>query len=136
MQNLTTQHYKHDLSKKSIFEFIQISSTFHKVQNVFNSYSTTVIAKSKGMSRSLFYDIPCYVTMDYEKWFFWYNLKKSVHLRFKIMSITCRFQVSTAVLTLYISLACKKSNSGEALLFQVNIPVKNISLISLGNQRY
>ena len=31
-------------------------------------YSTTVIAKIKGMPRSLFYDIPCHVTMDYEKW--------------------------------------------------------------------
>ena len=31
--------------------------------------STTVIAKIKGMPRSLFYDtpVPCYVTMDYEK---------------------------------------------------------------------
>ena len=29
--------------------------------------STTVIAKIKGISWSLFYDIPCYVTMDYEK---------------------------------------------------------------------
>ena len=33
-----------------------------------NTISTTVIiAKIKGMPRSLFYDIPCYVTMDYEK---------------------------------------------------------------------
>ena len=33
--------------------------------------STTVIAKIKGMPRSLFYDtpVPCYVTMDYEKWY-------------------------------------------------------------------
>ena len=30
-------------------------------------YSTTVIAKIKGMPRSLFYDIPRYVTMDSEK---------------------------------------------------------------------
>ena len=29
--------------------------------------STTVIAKIKGMPRSLFYVIPRYVTMDYEK---------------------------------------------------------------------
>ena len=30
-------------------------------------YSTTVIAKIKGMPRSLFYVIPRYVTVDYEK---------------------------------------------------------------------
>ena len=33
----------------------------------FNVISTTVIAKIKGMPRSLFYVIPRYVTMDYEK---------------------------------------------------------------------
>ena len=31
--------------------------------------------------------------------FFWHNVKKSVHLKFKIMSITCRFHVSDMVLT-------------------------------------
>ena len=30
-------------------------------------YSTTVIAKIKGMPRSLFYDRPLYITMDDEK---------------------------------------------------------------------
>ena len=34
---------------------------------VLKLYSTTVIAKIKGMPRSLFYVIPRYVTMDYEK---------------------------------------------------------------------
>ena len=34
---------------------------------------------------------------------FWHNVKKSVHLKFKIMSITCRFHVSDVVFTLYIS---------------------------------
>ena len=34
---------------------------------------------------------------------FWHNVKKSVQLKFKIMSITCRFHISTVVLTLYIS---------------------------------
>ena len=29
--------------------------------------STTVIAKIKGMPRSLYYDMPCYVTMVHEK---------------------------------------------------------------------
>ena len=35
----------------------------------FKNNSTTVIAKIKGMPRSFFYDIPCYVIMDYEKWY-------------------------------------------------------------------
>ena len=35
--------------------------------------------------------------------FFWHNVQKSVHLKFKIMSITCRFHVSDMVLTLLIS---------------------------------
>ena len=30
--------------------------------------STAFIAKIKEMPRSLFYDIPCYVTMGYKKW--------------------------------------------------------------------
>ena len=34
----------------------------------FNVIYTTVIAKIKWMPRSLFYVIPRYVTMDYEKW--------------------------------------------------------------------
>ena len=34
---------------------------------VFKMYSTTVIAKIKEMPRSLFYVIPRYVTMDFEK---------------------------------------------------------------------
>ena len=33
----------------------------------YKKYSTTVIAKIKRMPRSLFYVIPRYVTMDYEK---------------------------------------------------------------------
>ena len=35
--------------------------------------------------------------------FFWHIVKNSVHLKFKIMSITCRFHVSDIVLTLLIS---------------------------------
>ena len=31
--------------------------------------STTVIEKIKEMPRSLFYYIPCYVTIGYEKWY-------------------------------------------------------------------
>ena len=65
-----------------------------------NIYSTMSIAKIKRNPQSLFYDIPCNDTMDYEKWYtssFWHNLK------FKIMLITCRFHVSAVVLTLYIS---------------------------------
>ena len=31
------------------------------------SHSTSVVAKMKGMPRSLIYNIPLYVTMDYEK---------------------------------------------------------------------
>ena len=40
-----------------------------KNQTNVNMYSTTVIAKIKGMPRSLFYVIPRFVTMDYEKWY-------------------------------------------------------------------
>mgnify|MGYP003683593123 CR=1 FL=1 len=41
-----------------------------------------------------------YVTMDYEKWYtslLWHNVKKSVHWKFKIMTITCRFHISDIV---------------------------------------
>ena len=34
-----------------------------------NVHSATAIAKIKEMSQSLFYDIPGYITMDYEKWY-------------------------------------------------------------------
>ena len=47
-------------SKKKLFEQIL------REINI-NLYSTTVIAKIKGMPRSLFYIIPHYITMDYEK---------------------------------------------------------------------
>ena len=44
---------------------------------------------------------------------FWHNVKESQRLKFKIISITCRFHVSDVVLTLYISY----KHLGEALLF-------------------
>ena len=68
--------------------------------------STTVIGKIKEMPQSLFYHIQCYITMDYNKWYtslLLTNVKKSMHLKFKIMSITCSFHVSDVVLTFYIS---------------------------------
>ena len=42
--------------------------------------SITVIAKIKGMARSLFYDIPCYVTKDFVTLTppFLHNVKKAV----------------------------------------------------------
>ena len=76
------------------------------LRNGVKNYSTTVIAKIKEMARSLFYVIPRYVTMDYENdthLSFWNNVRKSVYLKFKIMSITCRCQVSDMVLTFLIS---------------------------------
>ena len=35
--------------------------------------------------------------------FFWENVKKSVHLKLKTMSIACKFHVFDLMLTLYIS---------------------------------
>ena len=43
------------------------SQDIMKTNKLTRIYSTTVIAKIKEMPRSLFYVIPCYVTMDYEK---------------------------------------------------------------------
>ena len=83
------------------------------VTQVIIQYSSTVIGKIKEMPRSLFYDILCNVTTDYEKWYTSLPLiqvKKLVHLKFKIMSITCRFHVSDVDLVL----ACKKSHLGDA----------------------
>ena len=45
------------------------TNTKSKVKLHVAHYSTTVIATIKEMPQSLFYDIPCYVTMDYEKFF-------------------------------------------------------------------
>ena len=68
-------------------------------------------AKIKGMPRLLFYDIPCYVTMDYEKWYTSLLLTQCEETSFNTMwrnlctmSITCRFHVSDVVLTLYVLL--------------------------------
>ena len=78
--------------------------------------STTVIAKIKEMLRSLFYDIPCYVTMDYEKWYsslllttMWGNPRvwrsKSCQLH-----VDYTFQINVLnVDHVYFVLACKKS---------------------------
>ena len=37
----------------------------------FTFHFTTVTAKIKDMLRSLFYDVPCAVTMGVDKWFVW-----------------------------------------------------------------
>ena len=47
------------------FDFIWEKNYGSIVKFIYNS--TMVIAKIKGMPRSLFYVIPPYVTMDYEK---------------------------------------------------------------------
>ena len=66
---LVSEHLPHThkgfyvvFSKKKLHElrYVKMGSS-----NIF--HSTTVIAKIKGMPRSLFYVIPRYVTMDYEK---------------------------------------------------------------------
>ena len=86
--------------KKTIFK------AWAAILNVSIYNSTTIIPNIKEMLRSLFYDIICYVTMDYRKWFtslLLTQMKNSVHLKFKIMSITCRFHFSNVVMTLYTS---------------------------------
>ena len=45
------------------------------------SNSTMVIAKIKEMPTSSFYVIPCYVTMDYEKWYTSLLLKQCEEIR-------------------------------------------------------
>ena len=78
--------------------------------------------KIKEMPRSLFYDIPCYVTMDYERWYTSrapFDTCEEIRVfEFKIMSIICIFHVSDMVLTLYISYKHVRK-----LLFQVNFPL-------------
>ena len=69
--------------------------------NIHNS--NTAIEKIKEMSRSIFYDIPCYVLISLYDLSFSHKVKKSVRLKFKTMSITCRFHVLDVELTLYIS---------------------------------
>ena len=62
--------------------------------------------------------------------FLWHNVKKSVRLKSKALSITRRFQVFHVVLTLYLSFKhVKKHFKGEALLFQVNLPLLLHSMI-------
>ena len=96
-------------------------------------YSTTVIAKIRGMPRSLFYDIPCYVTIDYKISPFdtiWRNpciwssklCQLHVDFTFQLWCWPCIFRISM-----------QEINLGVALLFQVNPPPL---LIRIGNQRY
>ena len=61
----TCVYITQEITNRSQQYFVQHLSCNKKT--VIKSHSTTVIAKIKGMPRSLFYDIPCYVTMDYEK---------------------------------------------------------------------
>ena len=109
--------HKASLGKEDWVKGIQVCSNeeplnSHKVNNVFfllliniMIYSTTIIVKIKGMLRSLFYDIPCYmyVTMDYETEVMHISPFDIMWRNPWIMSITCRFHVSAVVLTLYIS---------------------------------
>ena len=69
-------------------------------------HPTTVIAKVKEIPRSIFYDIPSYVTMDTHL-SFWHNVNKSVRMKCKI---TCRFHVFNVVLTLYMSYKHVRNN--------------------------
>ena len=88
-------------------------------------YYTTVIAKIKGMPWSLFYDIPSYVTMDYEKWhtFFLLTQCEEIHA-FEVQNhvnlcVDFTFQLWCWPSIFHI----KISNLGEELLFQVKIPL-------------
>ena len=58
----------YEYQSEIIYSYKNIDDNLNYNLKVTNTYSTTVIAKIKGMPRSLFYDIPCYVTMDYERW--------------------------------------------------------------------
>ena len=69
-------------------------------------HPTTVIAEVKEIPRSIFYDIPSYVTMDTHL-SFWHNVNKSVRMKCKI---TCRFYVFNVVLTLYMSYKHVRNN--------------------------
>ena len=108
--NTRNTHVKYQSSRthclKFIFKIITCLSYFIVLVLSFILNSTTVIGKIKEMPQSLFYHIQCYITMDYNKWYtslLLTNVKKSMHLKFKIMSITCSFHVSDVVLTFYIS---------------------------------
>ena len=81
--------------------------------------STTVIAKIKGMPRSLFYVIPRYVTMDYDKLYTSLLLTQYEEIRaFEVqdhveyMSIS-RFRCGVDLV--YFVLACKKFRRSNAV---------------------
>ena len=93
------------------------------------------------MPLSLFNDIqPCYVTMDYEKWYTSLLLTQCEEIRkFEIQNHINYMYISCfrcGVDHVYFILACKKSFLGETLLFQINLPLLNISLIRISNQRH
>lgn len=74
------------------------------------------------LQRSLFNDIPRYVTMGLIHTSFWHQVKKSVLLKFKIISNTCIYHVCDVVLTLFISYEHVRYHFVcEALLFQIKI---------------
>ena len=59
---------RHRTERKMICKNITQKNKHHSTQMVEDiMYSTTIIEKIKKMPRSLFLDIPCYVTMGYEK---------------------------------------------------------------------
>ena len=63
-----------------------------------------VIAKIKGMLRSLLYDIACSVTMDFEKLYTSILLTQIGEIRaFKLQNHVNNMHISDVVLTLYIS---------------------------------
>ena len=66
----------YEYQSEIIYSYKNIDDNLNYNLKVTNTYSTTVIAKIKGMPRSLFYDIPCYVTMIYENLYTSYCLTK------------------------------------------------------------
>ena len=52
----------------------------------------------RGHYSTLYHATSQWIIRSYTHLSFWHNVKKSVHLKFKIMSITCRFHISDVVL--------------------------------------
>ena len=65
--------------------------------------------------------------MDYEKWYISFLWTQSEEIRaFEVQNHVNYMQISlflSSIDLVYFVLACKKSNLGEALLFQVKLPL-------------
>ena len=112
----------HTLSDRFIFYMSEKMSTmwhFYLLQSWYQFFKTVIcfayclnlilprlLQRSKecrGQFSTIYHATPQWIMRNYTHLSFWQNVKKSVHLKFKIMPITCRFHVSDVVLTLYIS---------------------------------